>query len=72
MANQQPLLLSFSDAAAMLGISRALLYQLHSDGRLGPLPHKLGRRSLFRADEIQSWVAHNMPPRMQWEKIWNG
>jgi excisionase family DNA binding protein len=65
----QPLLLSFGDAAELLGISRALLYQLHSDGRLGPLPHKLGRRSLLNRAELERWVESGMPPRIVWEKM---
>jgi excisionase family DNA binding protein len=63
----EPLLLSFSDASALLGISRAMLYQLHSDGRLGPMVHKIGRRSLISRAELQAWVSANMPPRVQWE-----
>jgi predicted DNA-binding transcriptional regulator AlpA len=40
------LLLSAQDAAKLLGIGRSHFYGLHSSGRLGPLPVKLGRRAL--------------------------
>ena len=65
----KPLLISFSSASELLGISRALLYTMHSDGRLGPMVHKIGRRSLLNRAEIEAWVNHNMPPRCQWVKI---
>ncbi|MBL7188163.1 MAG: helix-turn-helix domain-containing protein [Phycisphaerae bacterium] len=64
--NEPSLLLSFADAAALLGISRALLYQMHSDGRLGPMIHKLGRRSLINRKELECWVADGMKPRNVW------
>jgi len=64
----EPLLLSFSEAASLLNISRTLLYQMHSDGRLGVLPLKLGRRSLLRRKELESWIDAGMPPRVQWLK----
>ena len=66
----EPLLLSFAEAARLLSISRATLYMLHADGRLGLLVHKIGRRSLLNRAELESWVNHNMPPRCQWEAIW--
>jgi excisionase family DNA binding protein len=65
----KPLLLSFANTAELLGISRALLYQMHNDGRLGPLPHKIGRRSLLTRAEIEAWVNAGLPPRIQWEKM---
>ena len=62
----EPLLISFESASELLGISRALLYSLHSDGRLGPMPHKLGRRSLLNRKELERWTDAGMPPRTQW------
>ncbi len=62
----EPLLLSFESAAELLGISRALLYTLHSDGRLGPMVHKIGRRSLLNRKELERWVEAGMPSRTQW------
>ena len=64
---EAPLLLSFADAAKLLSISRALLYQLHADGRLGPMVVKLGRRSLLSRAELEAWVRAGLPPRVKWE-----
>jgi len=66
----EPLLLSFADAAKLLSISRATLYMLHADGRLGLQVHKIGRRSLLNRAELERWVDAGMPPRIVWEKIW--
>lgn len=62
----EPLLISFESAAKLLGISRATLYMLHADGRLGPMVHKIGRRSLLSRAELERWVASGLPPRTQW------
>ena len=64
--NEPSLLLSFADAASLLGISRATLYQLHSDGRLGPMVVKIGRRSLLNRAELESWVNAGLPCRNEW------
>lgn len=60
------LLLSVENTAKLLGISRRLFYGLHSTGKLGPLPVKLGKRSLWRRAEIEAWVAAGCPTRDQW------
>jgi len=63
------LLLSASDAAQLLGIGRSHFYALHSCGRLGPQPVMLGRRTLWRKAELESWVAANCPVRQKWQVI---
>ncbi len=60
-----PLLLDAKKAATMLGIGRTHLYALHSSGRL-PLPLRLGRRTLWRTDELKNWVAAGCPSRQKW------
>jgi len=62
------LLLSATEAAAVLGISRSALYALHSSGRL-PLPVKLGRRTLWRFEELRTWVLADCPSREKWVQI---
>lgn len=64
-----PLLLSAEEAATFLGISRRHFYGLHSSGRLGPLPVKLGSSVRWRRDEIETWVAHGCPARQQWQQM---
>lgn len=65
---QNPLLLSADQAAAFLGIGRSHLYGLHSSGRL-PLPVRLGRRTLWRRDELTTWVKAGCPARQKWDTM---
>lgn len=60
------LLLSAEEAARLLGIARSHLYQLHSSGRLGPLPVKLGKRSLWNRKELEAWTDAGCPVREKW------
>ena len=62
------LLLSAQDAAKLLGIGRSHFYGLHSSGRLGPLPVKLGRRALWNRKELEAWVEAGCPTREQWQR----
>ena len=64
-----PLLLDAEEAATLIGVSRAHLYALYSSGRLGPTPVRLGKRSLWRRDELESWVASDCPSRQQWQAM---
>ena len=70
LAPTDALLVSALTASRMLNISRALLYQMQSDGRLGPLPVAFGRRKLWVVDELRRWVQHDppCPPREMWIK----
>lgn len=63
----ESLLLSAEDSAELLGIGRTLFYSMHSSGRLGPLPVKLGRRSLWNRKELETWVGAGCPARQQWQ-----
>ena len=64
-----PLLLDADQAALLLNIGRSLFYSMHSAGTLGPLPVRLGRRTLWRREELKRWVAAGCPTRDQWVKI---
>lgn len=61
------LLLNADAAAGMLAISRTLFYEMHSDGRLGPMAIRFGRCSRWRRDEMVKWVEADCPPRRQWQ-----
>ena len=63
------LLISAENSAQLLGIGRTLFYSMHSSGRLGPLPVKLGRRTLWNRKELEDWIEANCPPRHQWQEI---
>jgi predicted DNA-binding transcriptional regulator AlpA len=61
-----PILLDGRSAAAALGIGRTLFYKLHATGRLGPLPVKLGERSLWVRAELERWALAGCPARDDW------
>ena len=61
-----PLLVGADDAAKLLGIGRSLFYSLHSSGQLGPLPIRLGRRALWRREELAAWIRAGCPGRTRW------
>jgi len=66
MPETEKLLISARDAAAMLGISRAFFYGMIATGRLGPAPVKLGRRRLYKIDELRDWCRAGCPARDKW------
>lgn len=61
-----PLAVSPDEAARMLGISRAHLYNLRASGRLGPRAIRLGRSVRFEVAEIRAWIAAGAPPADRW------
>ena len=67
--NAQPLLLSADEGARLVGVGRSLWWSMHSSVRLGPLPIKLGRRTLWRRDELTQWVEAGCPARVKWLAI---
>lgn len=64
----QPLLLSATDAARILGIGERHFHGLNSAGQLGPLPIQLGRRVLWSREELEQWVRCGCPTRQKWNK----
>ncbi len=65
------LLLSAGDAAELIGIGRTQFYELHSSGRL-PLPLTLGKRKLWRAEELRLWVQADCPSAEKWLQMKGG
>ncbi|MCX5654217.1 MAG: hypothetical protein NTY65_06175 [Planctomycetota bacterium] len=63
-----PLLVSAATAARLAGIGRTLWLQLHSSGRV-PLPVRLGRRVLWRREELAAWIAAGCPGRDRWQAM---
>ena len=68
----EPLLLDIKGAAAALGIGRSLFYQMLSDGRLGPVSIRFGKKRLFRLDELRKWVEGGCPTREKWQAAEEG
>ena len=62
----EPLLVDAKQAALMLGIGRSHFYAMLSSGQIGPMAHKLGKRSLYSVKELVKWVDAGMPPRQRW------
>ncbi len=62
----EPLLVDAASVGAMFGISRNMVWKLHSTGRLGPLPVRLGRCTRWRLCELRMWVEAGCPTRDQW------
>ena len=65
----EALLLSTEDAAKLIGVGRTHFYGMHSSGRLGPLPVRLGKRTLWNRAELEGWVISDCPPREKWQQI---
>ncbi len=63
------LLLSTVDAAKLIGVGRTHFYAMHSSGRLGPLPVRLGKRTLWNRAELETWVADGCPSRERWQMV---
>lgn len=64
--SNERLLVSAEKAAAMLSIGRSHFYSMLSSGQIGPMAHKLGKRSLFSVKELRDWVDAGIPPRHKW------
>jgi len=62
----EPLLVDAKHAATMLGIGRSHFYSMLSSGQIGPMAHKLGKRSLYSVNELREWVDAGMPSRQKW------
>lgn len=60
------LLVSASKVATVLDLSVRTIWAMHSSGRLGPMPIRLGRATRWRAKEIEQWVAAGAPSRDKW------
>jgi predicted DNA-binding transcriptional regulator AlpA len=62
----QPLLLTARQAASMCGKSLRTWRTWDALG-LVPRPVRIGRSTLWRADELRDWVAAGCPRRQEWE-----
>ena len=60
------LLVDAKEAARLCGIGLRTWHTLTSAGRT-PNPLRLGRRVLWRRDELLAWIDAGCPPRHNWE-----
>ena len=62
-----PLLVDATTAATLCGgISQRTWWSLHAAGKT-PLPVRLGRRTLWRVDELADWCKAGCPSRDRWQ-----
>lgn len=61
------LLLSAEKAAKFLDIGRSHFYSLHSSGKLGPQPVRLGGCTRWDRRELEAWVKAGCPDREKWQ-----
>ena len=52
----EPLLVSANETAALLGMSRALFYQLLASGRIPLKPVRFGAKRLYAVADIKAFV----------------
>jgi predicted DNA-binding transcriptional regulator AlpA len=62
-----PLLLNAKAAASLCGKSLRTWRTWDAAG-LVPRPIRIGRSTLWRADELHAWIAASCPRRQEWEK----
>lgn len=65
----EPLCVDARDLAVLLGISPRHVRAMKARGAL-PEALRIGRRRLWRVEEIRAWVTAGMPPRDRWQ--WEG
>jgi predicted DNA-binding transcriptional regulator AlpA len=64
------LALSPTDAARLLGVSRATFFKMHSSGKL-PMPVYLTPRTpRWVKAELVAWLTAGAPDRLTWTKLW--
>lgn len=65
---QKSLLINALDSADMCGVGKSQWYALVAAGK-APAPIKLGRKSLWRKDELKEWIGAGCPVRKIWENM---
>ena len=65
-AHQDKLLVTAKQAAAMCGKSLRTWRSWDAAGWI-PRPVRIGRSTLWRADELRKWVVAGCPRRQEWE-----
>jgi predicted DNA-binding transcriptional regulator AlpA len=69
LLDSERLALPAKDAAALVGVSRAQWWKLHSAGKV-PLPVYLGTKApRWRVDELRDWLTAGCPDRQTWQRM---
>lgn len=64
-----PLLLGAPAVGQLLGVSVRQVWSMLATGTLGPLPIRLGGRTLWRTAELERWVQSGCPNRDKWDDL---
>ena len=67
----QTLSVEAGEAARLCGVGRSTWYSLRKAGRV-PKPVRLGRRVLWRVEELREWMAAGCPPLSRWDTLKKG
>jgi len=66
----EKLLLNADEVGALLGYKKTAIYEMDSDGRLGPMPIRLSKRGRkWCRQEIVEWANSGCLPRDKWQAI---
>jgi predicted DNA-binding transcriptional regulator AlpA len=65
----ESLLIADTEAAAVIGISRAHFHRLRAAGKFGPPAIRLGRRVLYERAAVARWVSAGCPDAATWRAI---
>ena len=63
-----PLLLRAHEAAALCAVALRTWRSWDAAGKI-PQPVRIGRSTLWRAEELRQWIAAGCPRRQQWEEL---
>lgn len=63
--NPEPLLIDVKAVCALVGVGRTLWLSMVASGKT-PAPVRLGRRTLWRREEIVAWIDSGCPARATW------
>jgi len=64
----EPLLVGAAGAARLLCLASSTIYAMHTEGKI-PRPVRVGRKLLWRVDELRRWVEAACPGRARWEAL---
>jgi predicted DNA-binding transcriptional regulator AlpA len=64
--NDQPLLITDVQAAALAGIARSTWHVLRSAGKIGPPAIRLGRAVRYRRADVEAWITAGCPDSQTW------
>jgi predicted DNA-binding transcriptional regulator AlpA len=69
VAAVEPLLISDSEAAALIGISRAHFHRLRAAGKFGPRAIRLGRKVSYLRESVIGWCDAGCPDAATWHAM---